>query len=90
MPPLASHGPAPRRRDIRYAVLGEDFGEGGLPVEGFGMRRQIADDAVALADGVVRGGSIEHSASNTQQPTSKDGSRSMAQEWQDGYLDKLA
>jgi hypothetical protein len=29
-------------------------------------------------------------ASNTQQPTSKDGSRSMAQEWQGGYLDKLA
>ena len=53
MTPLASHGPTPRRRDIRYAALGEDFGEGGLPIEGFGMHRRIADDAVALADGVV-------------------------------------
>jgi hypothetical protein len=53
MTPLASHGPAPHRRDIRYAVLGEDFGEGGLPVEGLGMHGWNADDAVALADGVA-------------------------------------
>ena len=38
------------------AALGEDFGEGGLPVEGFGMDRRVADDAVALADGVVEAG----------------------------------
>ncbi len=38
------------------AALGEDFGEGGLPVEGFGMHRRVADDAVALADGVVEAG----------------------------------
>ncbi len=56
MTPLASHGAAPRRPGIRYAALGEDFGEGGLPVEGLGMHRRVADDAVALADGVVEAG----------------------------------
>jgi hypothetical protein len=56
MTPLASHGPAPRRRDIRYAALGEDFGEGGLPIQGLGMHCRVADDAVALADGVVEAG----------------------------------
>ena len=35
------------------AALGEDLGEGGLPVKGLGMDRRVADDAVALADGVV-------------------------------------
>ena len=35
------------------AALGEDFGEGGLPVEGLGMDHRVADDAVALANGVV-------------------------------------
>src|ERR1019366_7483158 len=38
------------------AALGEDFGEGGLPVEGFGMHRLIADDAVALTDDVIEAG----------------------------------
>ena len=56
MTPLASHGPTPRRRGVRYAALGEDFGEGGLPIEGFGMHRRAADDAVALADVVVEAG----------------------------------
>ena len=50
--------PSTPRRDIRYAALGEDFGEGGLPVEGFGMHRRVADDAVALADGVVEAGQL--------------------------------
>ena len=31
------------------AALGEDFGEGGLPVEGSGMDGRVADEAVALA-----------------------------------------
>ena len=44
------------RRDIRYAALGEDFGEGGLPIVGLGMHRCGADEAVALADGVVEAG----------------------------------
>ena len=38
------------------AALGEDFGEGGLPVEGLGVDGRVADDAVALADGVVEAG----------------------------------
>jgi hypothetical protein len=29
--------------------LGEDFGEGGLPIQGLGMHCGVADDAVALA-----------------------------------------
>jgi len=36
MMPLASLGPAPRRRDIRYAALGGEFGEGGLPAKALG------------------------------------------------------
>jgi len=56
MTPLASHGPTPRRRDIRYAAVGEEFGEGGLPIEGLGMHRRVTDDAVALAHGVVEAG----------------------------------
>ena len=40
------------------AALGEDLGEGGLPVEGFGVDRGVADDAVALADGVVEAGQL--------------------------------
>ena len=38
------------------AALGEDFGEGGLPIEGFRMDGTAADDAVVLADGVVEAG----------------------------------
>ncbi len=38
------------------AAGGEDFGEGGLPVEGLGVDGGVGDDAVALADGVVEGG----------------------------------
>ena len=38
------------------AALGEDFGEGGLPVEGLGCPRRVADDAVALTDCVVEAG----------------------------------
>jgi hypothetical protein len=38
---------------MRYGALGEDFGEGGRPVEGFGVDRRVADDAVAFSDGVV-------------------------------------
>jgi hypothetical protein len=33
-------------------------GEGGLPVEGFGMDRRAADVAVALADGMVEAGQL--------------------------------
>jgi len=58
MTPLASHGPTPRRCDIRYAALGEDFGEGRLPAKGLRMDRRVADDAVALADGVVEAGQL--------------------------------
>jgi hypothetical protein len=36
--------------------LGEHSPEDFLPVEGFGMDRWVADDAVALADGVVEAG----------------------------------
>ena len=36
------------------AALGEDFGEGGRPVEGFGVDRRVADDAVAIADAFTR------------------------------------
>ena len=36
--------------------MGEDFGEGGLPIQGLGMHRRVAGDAVALADGVVEAG----------------------------------
>ena len=38
------------------AALGEDFGEGGLPIKCLGMDRRVVDDAVALADGVVEAG----------------------------------
>src|ERR1035437_8504055 len=38
------------------AALGEDFGEGGLPVEGLGMHWRVAEDAAALANGVVEAG----------------------------------
>ena len=58
MTPLASHGPIPRRCDIRYAALGEDFGEGRLPAKGLRMDRRVADDAVALAEGVVEAGQL--------------------------------
>ena len=58
MTPLASHGRTPRRCDIRYAALGEDFGEGRLPAKGLRMERRVADDAVALADGVVEAGQL--------------------------------
>ena len=56
MTPLASHGPAARRRDIRYAALGEDFGEGGLPVEGLGMHVQVSltNDTKAGPPGLVK------------------------------------
>jgi hypothetical protein len=43
----------PVANDHIKAALGKDLGEGGLPVKGFGMHRRVADDAVALADGVV-------------------------------------
>src|SRR5208337_2660179 len=35
-------------RDIREAALGEDLGEGGLPIHGLGMDRQVADWKPAL------------------------------------------
>ena len=38
--------------------MGEDFGEGGLPIESFGIDRRVADDAVALADSVVEAGEL--------------------------------
>jgi len=40
------------------AALGEDFGEGGLPIEDFRMDGTVADDAVVLADGVVEAGQL--------------------------------
>ena len=59
--PLAVSGNHRLKARIYYdieAALGEDLGEGGLPVEGFGMDRLVADDAVALADGVVEAGQL--------------------------------
>jgi hypothetical protein len=43
--------------DIETA-LSEGFWEGGLPVEGLGMDRSVADDAVSLADGVAEAGQL--------------------------------
>ena len=38
--------------------MGEDLGEGGLPVKSLWTRRPVADDAVALANGVVEAGQL--------------------------------
>jgi hypothetical protein len=46
-------GPPSTPVAVRYGAVGEDFGEGGRPVEGFGVDRRVADEAVAFADGVV-------------------------------------
>jgi hypothetical protein len=48
---------APFRGWFHFRCCGQ-FGAGGLPVKGLRLDRRLADDAVALADGVVEAGQL--------------------------------